>query len=179
MYMADNRDAVVELPGLPQSSTGAPVPLVLADEHHLVVAYEAEPLRSPVGAGVVHVVDPAGQPPTIVLIEFLRYDAYYHGPPDDESLHGHPLHSRGLEPYGAFVVNDSSWIRSLEQMNRVHARHDPQRYDQRRHFILTFHDSTFECIAEDHVVSIHQGSISVVLPEMVRRLGFDPKRFRG
>jgi len=30
----------------------------------------------------------------------------------------------------------------------VHDRHSPARYSALRHFIFTFHDSTFECVAE-------------------------------
>jgi hypothetical protein len=33
------------------------------------------------------------------------------GMPNDETLHGHPLYERGLEVYGAFRVEDSSWVR--------------------------------------------------------------------
>jgi hypothetical protein len=37
--------------------------------------------------------------------------------PNDESLHGHPLFERGLNFYGAFQVESSSWIRALERIN--------------------------------------------------------------
>jgi hypothetical protein len=43
---------------------------------------------------------------------------------------------------------DSPWIAALERRNRVHRLHDPERFASRRHFILPFHDSTFECIAD-------------------------------
>jgi hypothetical protein len=56
--------------------------------------------------------------------------------------------SRGLAPYGEFEVVASSWIRSLERMNRVHPRHDAARFAELRHFIFTFHDKTFECVAK-------------------------------
>ena len=36
----------------------------------------------------------------------------------------------------------------MEKRNRVHYRHDPSRYAKLSHFIFTFHDSTFECVAE-------------------------------
>lgn len=41
--------------------------------------------------------------------------------PNDESLHGHPLFERGLAFYGAFRVENSSWIRALVRINSVHA----------------------------------------------------------
>jgi len=69
------------------------------------------------------------------------------GPPNDEGLHGHPLAERGLEPYGVFVVSPSSWLRALVRMNAVHPRHRDEHFDGLCHFVFTFHDSTFECIA--------------------------------
>ncbi|HYE94937.1 MAG TPA: hypothetical protein VD962_01910, partial [Rubricoccaceae bacterium] len=56
------------------------------------------------------------------------------------------LAERGLDPYGVFEVERSSWIRSLERMNRVHPYHKPARFERLRHIVLTFHDTTFECV---------------------------------
>jgi hypothetical protein len=173
MYTVDRRDSVVELARVPQSSIGAPLPVVLADEHRLVLAYLAERLRDPGDGLVVLVVDPNTEGESVVIVEFSRYKAYFHGPPNDEAFKGHPLASRGLHPYGAFEVRESSWVRSLERMNRVHRYHEPERYQRLQHFIFAFHDSTFECVAEDFDISIHQGSMAGALPEMVRRLRYD------
>ena len=54
------------------------------------------------------------------------------GYPNDEGLGGHPLYKHGLGFYDVFEVLDSSWI---------------QQMTEQRHFIFTFHDSTFECVA--------------------------------
>jgi hypothetical protein len=45
-------------------------------------------------------------------------------------------------------VHDSVWIARLESQNRVHPQHNPAPYQALRHFILLFHDSTFEVLAE-------------------------------
>ena len=55
------------------------------------------------------------------------------GPPNDEAFSGHPLASRGLHPYGAFKIENSSWIRHLEKMNSVHPNHHPERYFKLQH----------------------------------------------
>jgi len=39
MYSVDERDRVIELDGVPQSSVGAPLPIVLSDEHKILLAY--------------------------------------------------------------------------------------------------------------------------------------------
>jgi len=33
-------------------------------------------------------------------------------------------------------------------MNSVHQYHDPKRFEVKIHYIFTFHNSTFECVAE-------------------------------
>jgi hypothetical protein len=68
--------------------------------------------------------------------------------PNDEAFSGYPLADRGLMPYGAYRIERSSWVRRLERMNRVHENHRAERFDRLTHFVLTFHDSTFECVAE-------------------------------
>jgi hypothetical protein len=69
------------------------------------------------------------------------------GAPNNEALSGHPLYSRGLGYYGIYEIIESSWIRSLERMNRVHPSHKPRHFEELRHFVFTFHDDTFECVA--------------------------------
>ena len=56
--------------------------------------------------------------------------AHMFGPPNDEALRGHPLAGRGLRPYAAFEIRQSSWLRRLERMNSVHPRHDRERRAQ-------------------------------------------------
>jgi hypothetical protein len=127
-YLVDGEDRVVSWPGLPPPDVGAPEPVVVSDESSILLAYRtAEEL--------------------FVVVQFPDFAAYLFGEPNDEAISGHPLADRGLEPYGCYVVEDSSWIRSLERQNSVHPRHDPKRYRQFRHFVVAFHDSMFECIA--------------------------------
>jgi hypothetical protein len=141
MYLVDERDQVVELRDIPAFDPGASAPAVLANDLTLVLAYRA-----------------FGDSDDFVILEFARARAHYFGAPNDEALRGHPLTSRGLTPYASFEVLNSSWIRLLEARNRVHQQHDPKRFLALRHFILTFHDSIFECVAADvSIVSRNAG----------------------
>jgi hypothetical protein len=102
------------------------------------------------------------------VVKFERPSIHTFGPPNDEAFAGHRLASKGLRPYGAFEILNSQWIRQLEKMNSVHPMHDPQRYmEGKRHFILTFHDTTFECIARGHSVELTRGSIKELLSKHV------------
>lgn len=170
MYEVDGRDRVVELKDLPKSSTGAPIPHLLADEHRAVLAYH---IQEPDSDGEGMYVPVASPQPVDELIAMIRFDgctAHMFGPPNDEAFQGHPLASRGLHPYGVFRIVDSSWIRKLERMNSVHPYHRPERFWKRQHLIFAFHDSTFECICDEYEVTRTRGSIVGLIPEMIRLL---------
>jgi hypothetical protein len=77
------------------------------------------------------------------------------GAPNDEARSGHPLFNLGLQHYAALEVLNSPWIAELARQNEVHPKHSPGLYSGYRHFVWTFHDSTFECVASDFSVRIH------------------------
>jgi hypothetical protein len=170
MYPVNDLDQVIELEGVPQSSVGAPLPIVLSDEHRVLLAYLVQNTPSDWDGSHVRFVglDTPGEP--IALVEFTSYWTFTFGAPNDEAFQGHPLERRGLHPYGAFQVQNSSWIRQLERMNSVHPYHSPERFDGLKHFVFAFHDSTFECVAEGFTVSEHEGSLEGLLPLVWGRL---------
>src|SRR5438093_1472990 len=126
MYDVDERDRVIELKNVPQSSVGAPIPFIMSDDHRLVLAYYIEDPPSGWDGSTVRIVAPMDAVEPVALIRFRSCYAHMFGPPNDEAFHGHPLAPRGLHPYGAFEVTDSSWIRRLERMNSVHRYHRPE-----------------------------------------------------
>ena len=170
MYLVDERDKVVDLENVPQSSVGAPLPLVLSDEHKILLAYIVQDTPPDWDGSYVRVVDPGTSGEPLALVEFRAYSSFMFGAPNDEAFAGHPLANRGLHPYGAFQIENSSWIRQLEQMNSVHPYHKPERFERLKHFVFTFHDSTFECVATGFTVSEHEGSLESLLPAMQSRL---------
>jgi hypothetical protein len=76
------------------------------------------------------------------------------GPPNDEAFRGHPLWRRGLDYYSAYRVEHSSLLRRVVAMNYVHPRNDPAAFDNFHHYIVTFEDSTFECLAQSYSSSV-------------------------
>jgi hypothetical protein len=129
-YSIDGKDSVVAVVELPKPTAGAGEPALFASEYVLQIAY------------YVYSGDDA-----VALVTFSGPEAHYFGPPHVDAVGRHPLHSRGLDIYGAFEVNDSSWIRELRQLAGYCI--------EGRHFILTFHDITFECIARGFTISMH------------------------
>jgi hypothetical protein len=175
VYEIDELDRVIELSIAPQSDIGAPLPLVISDEHRLLLAYIVSE-RDPAWDGsYVTLVSPDSDGLPIAIVQFRRPSAHMFGPPNDEAFGGHPLASRGLSPYAVFEVEHSSWIRKQERMNSVHRSHNRERFlARRKHFIFAFHDSTFECIAEAFEISTIRGSMRSAATRMIEMLAARP-----
>lgn len=126
-----SRQSAIELPEWPQPDAGTPCPRVVADEQGLLLYYKAN----------------TGQH---VLVTFQGCSTFTFGAPNDEALNGHPLYGYGLKFYSVHRVINSDWIQEMEMRNSVHPRHDKARFlEGLIHYIITFHDSTFECLTRE------------------------------
>lgn len=169
-YTVDDQDKVHLLTDVPQSSVGAPNPVIIASEHNLFVAFYGDRSEPKWDGKSCRVVSPDTISEPVVVVRFNRVKAHFFGPPNDEAFNGHPLYSRGLQPYGAFEVLSSSWIRALERMNSVHPRHSHQLFSDYRHLILSFHDSIFECIAHGYTLEYPSGSLRSIASSLALSL---------
>lgn len=171
MYEVDSSDTIVELFDVPKPDIGAPLPLLLCNESHLILAYLVSESDADWDGSYVTMVTPDSEGLAVACIRFTSPSAHMLGPPNDEAFDGHPLAGRGLHPYAVFEVHNSSWIRKLERMNAVHPGHNREQYlEGRRHFVFVFHDSTFECIAHGFEAEILGGSMRSALNHMVNLL---------
>lgn len=161
MYTVDKFDTVVLLEFLPQSSVGAPCPLVLSDVYNTVIAYYTQEQN----------YNNESSDEQVAIVAFKGCYSMMFGPPNDEAFNGHPLASRGLKPYSFFKIERSSWLRILQKMNSVHPYHNPKLFEDYNHFVLSFHDSTFECIAVDYEYEITYGTPLDVIAKMKEKLG--------
>lgn len=112
--------------------------LLLQDDRRAVLTFNA---MAPSGDGLWHPVGHA-------WIELVSCEITKFGYPNDEAQPGHPLAPCGLGPYGCYEVLDSDWPRELTEVNRVSFPETPDDVTS-RHFVFTFHESTFECLAAD------------------------------
>src|SRR5260370_31235264 len=147
--------------------------MVLGDEHCLILSYmifEKYPLPPPRPGGGLQVIFADPSETKWAIVQFHRPRAHMFGPPGDETLSGHPLAGRGLRTYAIHEVLSSSWVRQLEKMNSVHPRHNPKMYDDLKHYVFAFHDSTFECIARGFDATIVTGPGELILDQMRSRI---------
>ncbi len=106
----------------------------------------------------------------LALVQFQACLSAKIGAPNDEAHEGHPLFGRGLEPYTAQVVENSPWLAELENINKVHSNYQPERWRGLKHYVLWFHDKTFECIAETFTVEVFRESMVALLGRVCDRL---------
>ncbi|MBK9218917.1 MAG: hypothetical protein IPL70_11150 [Uliginosibacterium sp.] len=128
----------------PDWDVGAPSPMILASEHIVRLAYYT-------GDGQVAVVI------------FDHCFEYRMGMPDENGVSRHPLGLLGLSEYEAHQVDDSSWLRTLEDRYRVISDYtrDGRRYE---HYVFMFHDRCFECVASGFRIGIQpDGSVQEAL----------------
>ena len=156
-------DSPVEMTSVPQPSLGAPCPMICAGDNSLRLAFYIEDVSPEWHGTTPRAVSESEGTEACALVSFVGPIAHMLGPPNDEAFSGHPLYSRGLRPYRAFEVHASSWISALEKMNAVHPGHRASLFVEYKHFIFSFHDETFECIAWSFTISLHRGSIPSVL----------------
>jgi hypothetical protein len=125
---------------------GTPMPVLLSGLRTFVAFYLSA--RGPASDGTN---PPAPDPKLdhgIGVVEFKRMTSIKIGSPNDEVLRGHPLWGSGLEFYSAHEVKNSPWTAGLMEADRAHGDFDESQSSGRRHFVLTFHDETLECVAK-------------------------------
>jgi hypothetical protein len=104
---------------------------------------------------------------TGLLVEFGGCLISQFGYPNDEALAGHPLYRMGLREYGFFEVADSSWLDRLNAQNRI--AFPSGSLGQLRHFVVTLHDSTFECLAQTLEAKDVDGPPATLLEPYLRK----------
>ena len=119
----------------------------------------------PVGSG-------SFEPVGIALIEFKGCIITQFGYPNDEAYQGHPLFAKiqslGKEATSIHEVHHSRWLRQLVEQNRK-SFPEGTPWEDSRHFIIEFHDSSFECLAESFHTELIEGPYESILIYLAKR----------
>jgi hypothetical protein len=145
--------------------TGAPMPVLISGLRTFVAFYLS--IHDPLFDGTNPSIRDPRTDHGIGVVKFKGVTSVKMGSPNDEVLNGHPLWGSGLEFYQAHGVRNSPWIRELMEINRVHSGFHERNWSEMRHFILTFHDETVECVAREMVT---RAEPEATMPEVVARL---------
>jgi hypothetical protein len=138
-----------EINSLLPMDIGAPIPVIISGEYKLDLLYFYDKEFEKSTTGYLDMPQERHNSDMgIAHLSFKYASVHKFGYPNDEVLSAHPYYSLGLSSYTMFEVEGSDWIAAIEKMNQVHISHNPGRFKLLRHYIITFKDSTFECIAE-------------------------------
>jgi hypothetical protein len=135
---SDQQDQVVLLDDVPSPATDAPEPFVVANERRVVIAYRIDKTDFERFGPFDEDDDP------FCTVEFSAASFHQFGPPNDEGLYAHPLATQGLRAYRAHEIVNSSLVADSWGPEAAQEGY--------RHYVLTFQDSTYECVAADYTV---------------------------
>jgi hypothetical protein len=156
--MIESSDQVVPLSIGLLPVTDVPSPILLQNEYDAYLVFDAHSEVPSASSGIA-----------IVRLQHCLITRF--GYPNDEALEGHPLYPRGLGFYGAFEVNNSSWLAQLQEQNR--RRFPEYKMPHRRHIVITFHDSMFEGLADAVHASLTNENRRSVLGKITQLLWGD------
>jgi hypothetical protein len=149
---------------------GAPLPHLLQSDYRTFLVFFLQEIDTHWDGTYVQMRHPgAPEIQKLGVVEFQRCICTKMGTPNDEVLHGHPLGGRGLVGYQAQIVENSKWLKELEATNAVHDSYKPDGWRTYKHYILPFHDSTFECIAKDLKIEVRETTLTKLLVELCQR----------
>ena len=135
---SQQEDQVLLLDSVPQPAADAAEPFIVASDRRVILAYPiAESDFERFGP-----FDPDDDPFCAVLFP----DTMFHrlGPPGERDMEIHPLATQGLAAYSVHEVINSSLAEELSAISLPEIA--------KRHFVITFQESTFECVASDYTV---------------------------
>src|ERR1700722_6894107 len=151
--------------------TGAPLPYLLRNDHRTFLTFFLRDIDPNWDGSYVSVREPdSRRSEKLAVVEFVRCTCTKMGTPHDEVLQGHPLSGKGLGGYQPMVVKNSMWLKELEAINAVHSCYKAAAWSDLNHYILPFHDCTFECVAREFKVEAFQMPLLELLTEVCNRL---------
>lgn len=92
------------------------------------------------------------QPPVAKLakIKKINGNTSRFGMANDEVYSGLPLWDKGLNICSAHIIENSSWIKELKNIHKVHPYYNEDSWKDEKHFAFLFKDDIFEIIATDY-----------------------------
>jgi len=146
---------------MPAFNQGAPCPLVLAGEHHLIVCYYMNrPTPEFDGTNPKSMSETKANEPCAV-VRFEGVEDFRFGPPNLDSAVKLTELFPDFKPWGAHVTNMRNWVSDILQAPKTPIA--PLHSAGLRHYVLSFHDSTIEVIARGYCVEEGVGSVHAMI----------------
>ncbi|MGE8430272.1 MAG: hypothetical protein ACN6O7_20500 [Sphingobacterium sp.] len=158
---------LIEIKDLFAIDYGAPSPTILSNDNELFIAFYAQNSN-------MYALQPTesniNYEQGIIALKFKMCIKYTFGMPGNETLHGHPYGKLGMESCSFYELRDSDFIKSQQEIEKVHSYYNEERWKTYKHYILTFHDNMFECIAQDFEIRHENRSLYSQASEMLKQV---------
>jgi hypothetical protein len=135
---------------------GAPCPVLLADDSQLRLFFNSRPIGER------------------IELSFSVCQFFSFSPPNDEALNGHPYYELGLSSGGFFELLDSDLMFRIKGYNRYHPYNNPNSYNDSHHYIITFKEQLFECVAEGYELTRHQKNAYYTVTDILNQISNPP-----
>lgn len=157
---------LIEIKDLFYIDNGAPAPTVISNDNELIIIFYSANRNLLSDIQERNTIYDEG----VVVLKFKVYLKYSFGIPSNETLQGHPYYQLGMRSYAFYEVKNSNLIEDIDHIQKIHPYYDPLKLKDYKHYLLTFHDSMFECVAKDfEVENIHTSmykQATVILNEL-------------
>lgn len=154
----------------PQWDTGAPTPQVFSNGRSTFLIYLInEPDRNWDETYATGIDNSSKLEFPVALVEFSG-QTFRFGIANDEVFSGLPLWNKGLEGYAAHIVENSTWITQIKNINKVHPGYREDRWRDKTHFVLLFHDEILEIIATGYKVETFNTTFGELAIEVAKRM---------
>lgn len=151
---------------------GAPLPYVFSSDYKAFLTFFLRDDPDPKwdGKSVTIRRPDSGSPAGLALIEFEQCLLFKFGAPNEDVQKNHPLEGRGAKSYTAQQVINSEWLAEVGDLHGANEDGNSALMRPFNHYILWFHDSTFECIAKSIKIELCNTSMPELMQVVCERL---------
>lgn len=154
----------------PPWDVGAPMPQVASNGHRTFLIYLINEVDANWDGTYVNLINNTSDTMyPLALVEFTGH-TFRFGIATDEVFDGLSLWGKGLKGYAAHIVEHSTWIEELKNINRDHHYFSEDDWKDLKHFILLFHDNIFEIVAKDFKIETFRTTFCQLAAEMAQRM---------
>lgn len=146
---------LIEIKGLFEMDYGSPSPMIISNDSELFIAFYADKQSATNEPQERNTVYDTG----IFALKFKSYLKYTFGLPGNETIQGHPYYKLGMKSFAFYELKGSDLIKQLENIEKVHPYYNHDKWKEYKHYILTFHDNMFECVAKEF--EIREENVSI------------------
>ena len=154
----------------PRWDIGAPTPQVFSNGHKTFLIYLINEPDTNWDGTYVNMIDNTSEMTyPLALVEF-RGHTFRFGIANDEVFSGLPLWDKGLEGHSAHIIENSTWLTELKNINKVHPEYNGDSWKDSKHYVFLFHDEIFEIIAIDYTIETFKTTFGKLAMEVARRM---------